>query len=310
VFISPLARRLAHEAGLDYTELEGSGPRGRIRRRDVETAIADGDGPQATPAEHPAPTPDEAPRSAHGSAPQPPSTERPKTRSIAGEGFTDVPHSRLRRTVASRLAESKRTVPHFYVRGTANVGALVGLREELNAVTSAKVSFNDLLLKAAAVAHREHPEMNVIWTDDAVRGFDQVDISVAVASERGLVTPVLRGVDSMTVTQVAGAVRDLVERANTGKLKQEELEGGCLSLSNLGMYGTEEFSAIINPPQAAILAVGAVREEPVVRDGLLEVGQVLRFVLSVDHRPVDGAVAAAWMRTFLAVVESPLRILA
>ena len=221
-----------------------------------------------------------------------------------------MPHSRVRRAVASRLSESKRTVPHFYVRGTADVRALVRLRQELNDHTSVKISFNDLLLKAVAVAHLQHPEMNVTWTDEAVRRYDHVDISVAIASERGLVTPVLRGVDTMTVTEIAGTVRDFVERAGTGRLKQDELEGGSFSLSNLGMFGTEEFSAIINPPQAAILSVGAIREEPVVRNGKVKAGSVVHVVLSVDHRPVDGAVAADWMRTFLAVLESPLRILA
>ncbi len=295
LFISPLARRLAAEADLDASHITGSGPNGRIRKRDVEAALAGG-GPSGTPQ----PSRAEPPGSSVAGSAGPPASDAP---------FTDVPHSRLRRTVAARLTESKQSVPHFYVRGTADVGALVALREQLNDGAPVKVSFNDLLLKAVAQAHRRHPEMNVIWTDDAVRTFESVDVAVAIASRRGLVTPVLRGVDTMSLTEVASAVRDVAERADAGTLKQRELEGGTISLSNLGMFGVEEFSAIINPPHAAILAVGAIREEPVARNGSLEVGRVLHLVLSVDHRPVDGAVAAAWMQTLLALLERPAQIL-
>jgi pyruvate dehydrogenase E2 component (dihydrolipoamide acetyltransferase) len=296
LFISPLARRLAGEAGLDPTALVGTGPNGRIRKRDVEAALAAPAEPVAAPTAPDVPAPVGA---------------RANGRALRGHhGYSEVPHSRLRRAVASRLSHSKQTVPHFYVRGTADVGALVALRREINDQSPVKVSFNDLMLKAVAVAHQRHPDMNVTWTDDAVRRYDHVDLSVAIASERGLVTPVLRGVETMTVTQIAGSVRDFVDRANAGRLRQDELEGGTFSLSNLGMFGTQEFSAIINPPQAAILSVGAIREEPVVRDGQITVGHVVHVVLSVDHRPVDGAVAADWMRTFLAVLESPLSILA
>jgi len=221
-----------------------------------------------------------------------------------------VEHTKLRRAVASRLTHSKQTVPHFYVRGSARVDRLVALRKEINQGATVKVSFNDLVLKAAAATHVLHPGVNVSWTEEAVQRYQRVDIAVAIASERGLVTPVLRGVESMTVTSVAASVQDFVQRANDGKLRQDELEGGSLSVSNLGMYGTEEFSAIINPPQAAILAVGAIRDEVVAVDGKPEVCKMLRFVLSVDHRPVDGALAAAWMRTFIEILEHPVRIVA
>ncbi len=172
------------------------------------------------------------------------------------------------------------------------------------------MSLNDLLLKAAAAAHVQVPEMNVVWTPDAVRRFDTVDLAVAVATERGLLTPVVRDVASLSVTTLAARVRDLVERARNGRLRQEELEGGAMSVTNLGMFGTEEFAAIINPPHAAILAVGAVRQEPVVEDGTLAVGRVLRVTLSVDHRPVDGVVAARWLSALVDLVEHPVRILA
>ena len=305
LFISPLARRLAKEAGLDSSHVTGTGPKGRIRKRDVEAALAsvasEQEQPQSTDAEAseasiPTATDATIPHS------QIPHTETP---------HAVIPHTRMRRAIASRLTESKQTVPHFYVRGTAHVDALVALRADINAGSPAtKVSFNDLLLKAVAVAHRRHPEMNVVWTDDAIHGFDHVDIAVAVASERGLVTPVLRSVDTMRVTEVACAVRSLAERANAGKLKQDELEGGTISLSNLGMFGVEEFTAVINPPHAAILSVGAIREEPVVRGGKIEVGHVLHLVASVDHRSADGAIAAAWMGTLLATIERPVQILA
>ncbi len=299
LFISPLARRLAVEAGLDASQLVGTGPKGRIRKRDVEAALAGGTGGSSAGAQ-PSTTDPARPR------------ESPAADAAGGGtgGFTDAPHTRVRRAVAARLTESKQTVPHFYVRGTANVEALVALRAQLNDEAPVKISFNDLLVKAVAVAHRRHPELNVIWTDDAVRAFEHVDIAVAIASERGLVTPVLRGVDTMSLTEVAEAVRAFAERADAGTLKQRELEGGTVSLSNLGMFGVEEFSAIINPPHASILSVGAIREEPVVREGGLGVGRVLHLVLSVDHRPVDGAAAAAWMRTFLSLLERPVQILA
>lgn len=294
IFISPLARRLAQEASLEPSTITGTGPRGRIRKRDVEAALAES-ASGGTGASRPADPVSE---------PGPVAQGEPSSRS------TDVPHTRLRRAVAARLGESKRTVPHFYLRGTADVGALMALRAELNDGAPVKVSVNDLLVKAIAVAHGRHPEMNAVWTDDAVRRFDAVDVALAVASERGLVTPVLRGVDAMSVTQVARTVRDLVDRANAGRLRQDELEGGTISLSNLGMFGVEEFSAIINPPHAAILAVGAIREEAVVRNGELAIAHVLHVVLSVDHRPVDGAVAADWMRTFLTILERPVQMLA
>jgi pyruvate dehydrogenase E2 component (dihydrolipoamide acetyltransferase) len=257
-FASPLARRLAKESNLAIDEITGTGPGGRIVRRDVEAAIA-----------------------------------------------SPVPHSRMRQAIATRLSDSARTVPHFYLRATVRVDKLLKLRKRLT-----DVSVTDLMIKAAAVAHVRVPELNVIWTPEAVQTFSSVDISVAVATDRGLVTPVVTGVEARSVSSVASVTRDLVERARTGRLRQDELEGGTLTVTNLGMYGTEEFAAIINPPQAAILAIGAAREEPVVRKGKLAVGTVVRCTLSVDHRPVDGATAARWLAAFVDTVEHPIRILA
>jgi pyruvate dehydrogenase E2 component (dihydrolipoamide acetyltransferase) len=276
IFASPLARRLAKERGLELAELVGTGPGGRIVRRDVEGAKV------AAPAPAPA--------------------------AAVSAAVTDVPHTPMRRAIARRLTESKQTIPHFTVRATLRADALLRLRADLAAIGT-KVSVTDLLVKAAARAHTAVPRMNAIWTPDAMRVFPSVDVSVAVATETGLLTPVVRGVERLSVGEVAGAVRDVVERARGGKLRQDELEGGALTITNLGMYGTEEFAAIINPPQSAILAVGAGRQEPVVVDGELTVGTVIRVTLSADHRVIDGALAAEWMAAFVATVEEPLRLL-
>jgi pyruvate dehydrogenase E2 component (dihydrolipoamide acetyltransferase) len=291
IFSSPLARKLAREAGLDVTVLTGTGPNGRIVRRDVEAAVASG----AASVTSPAPAPTSAP------AAQP---------VIAAGGFTDIPHSRLRRAIANRLTESKTTAPHFYVRGSADVSALLRMREEINTGAELRISVNDLLIKAIAKAHTSVPGLNVIWLPDAIRQFASVDISVAIATPGGLVTPVVRGADRLSVTEISRIVKDFAERGRAGRLQQQELEGGTVSISNLGMFGTEDFAAIINPPQASILAVGATREEPVVRDGQLGIGTVMRYTLSVDHRPVDGVLAAEWMREFTMLLEHPAKILA
>jgi pyruvate dehydrogenase E2 component (dihydrolipoamide acetyltransferase) len=215
----------------------------------------------------------------------------------------------MRRAVAARLTESKATAPHFYVRGSARVDELLRIRAELNDGADVRVSVNDLVVKAVARAHQLVPEMNVVWTGEAIRSFSGVDVAVAVATDAGLVTPVLTAVEQRSITAVATATQDFAARARAGRLQQSELEGGSITVTNLGMYGVEEFAAILNPPQAAILAVGAARAEPVVTDGRLEPATVLRVTLSVDHRPVDGATAARWMGAFLGLLERPVRIL-
>ena len=224
--------------------------------------------------------------------------------------YTEVPHSRLRRLVASRLTESKTTAPHFYLRASVRVDALLALRAEINEGAEIRVSVNDLVVKAVGAAHQLVPELNVTWTADAVRAYASVDVAVAVATEHGLVTPVVHGVQDLSVTAVARTVRDVAERARAGRLQQHELEGGTISVTNLGMYGIEEFAAIINPPQSSILAVGAARQEPVVVEGRVEVATVMRLTLSVDHRPADGVVAARWMAALVELLEHPARILA
>jgi pyruvate dehydrogenase E2 component (dihydrolipoamide acetyltransferase) len=277
IFASPLARRLARDAGLPLAGLRGTGPGGRIVRRDVEAASTGRTAAAAAPVSSPA-------------------------------AFTDVPHTPMRRAIARRLTESKQTIPHFTVRATLRVEELLRLRAGLNAVGT-KFSVTDLLLKAAARAHTVVPRMNAIWTPDATRTFSSVDLAVAVATPTGLLTPVVRGVEGLPVAAIAATVGDLVARAREGRLRQDELEGGTFTLTNLGMFGTEEFAAIINPPQSAILAVGAARQEPVVQGGELAVGTVVHVTLSADHRVIDGALAAEWMAAFVASVEEPLRLL-
>jgi pyruvate dehydrogenase E2 component (dihydrolipoamide acetyltransferase) len=286
IFASPLARRLARDAGLSLDGIVGTGPGGRIVRRDVQAA---GSGRHAAPAPAVVPTP--VPAAA-----------------VPAAAFTDVPHSPMRRAIARRLTESKQTIPHFTLRATLRADELLRLRTGL-ADVGTKVSVTDLLVKAAAQAHVAVPRMNAIWTPDATRTFSSVDVSVAVATETGLLTPVVRGAEALPVAAIAGAVRDVVARARAGKLRQDELEGGSLTITNLGMYGTEEFAAIINPPQSAILAVGAARQEPVVVDGALTVATVVHVTLSADHRVIDGALAAEWMAALVRSVEEPLRLL-
>jgi pyruvate dehydrogenase E2 component (dihydrolipoamide acetyltransferase) len=313
VFSSPLARKLAREAGLAVEQLAGTGPGGRIVRRDVAAALADRAPTPVTEspaALTPTPTPTPSPVIESPNPPPPATLFVDAPQLVDAPQFVDVPHSRMRRAIAARLTQSVTQAPHFSVRGSARVDGLLALRAELNATGGPKVSITDLVLVAAARAHERVPDLNVGWTPDAVRRFTGVDIAVAVATDRGLVTPVLRGLERLRVSQVAVASADLIARARAGRLQQHELEGGSLTVTNLGGYGIEDFTAIINPPQAAILAVGATRQEAVVVDGELAVATVLRFTVSVDHRPVDGAVAAQWVAAFTTLLEHPPALLA
>lgn len=216
----------------------------------------------------------------------------------------------MRRAIARRLTESKTTIPHFYMATECVVDELLELRKRINENVPAKVSVNDLVIMAVAAAFRDVPEANVTWSDEGLVAHGSVDISIAVATEGGLVTPVMRGVDGKRLSDVARESRDLAQRARDRRLRQDELEGGVLSVSNLGMYGTLEFSAIINPPQSGILAVGAARPQPVARDGAVAVATVLRCTLSVDHRAIDGALAARWLAAFTNRMENPLGAIA
>lgn len=289
LFASPLVRRLAAERGIDLAEVPGSGPRGRIVRRDLDAWTP------APEERHPEPAP---------AAPE------PLAPAAAGSEYEDVPHTGMRRAIARRLTESKSTVPHFYLQADCRVDALLALRAQINAGREQRISVNDLVVKAVAGAMRDVPEANAIWTPDATRRFSAADIAVAVSVPGGLLTPVVRQADRLSIGELAATVRDLATRAREGRLKQNELEGGSFAVSNLGMYGTTSFSAIINPPHAGILAVGAATRRPVVEeDGSLAAATVMSVTLSADHRVLDGALAAQWLAAFVARIENPLQIL-
>ena len=281
VQIEPRARRAAKELGIDLTLVTGSGPNGRIIEEDVRTWKA-------------------------------PSTEPMAPSAIASPvGGRAVKHTGMRRTIASRLTESKQSVPHFYLKASCEVDLLLALRRQINAgYPEAKVSLNDFVVRAVALALRRVPEANVSWTEQAMLHFDQIDLSVAVATPRGLVTPVVRAVDAKPIVALAGEIRALAARGREGKLRPDEYEGGSATISNLGMYGTEEFAAIINPPQASILAIGAAEKRAIVRDDLVVPATIMTVTLSVDHRAIDGAVAAELLKAFRLLIEQPALILA
>lgn len=281
---SPLARRLAAQHGLDLARLSGSGPYGRIVKIDIERAL------QAAPVAA-------APEATNAVV------------AAAASAYTEVPHSNMRRTIARRLTESKSTIPHFYLTVDCRMERLLALRSEVNAGSDLKISVNDFIVRAVAVALREVPQANVGWTDTAMRQYAQADVAVAVSTDTGLITPIVRGADRKSLSQISAEIADLATRARAGQLRPEEYQGGSFSVSNLGMYGVGEFSAIINPPQAAILAVGASKQLPVVENGELKVGTVMRCTLSVDHRAIDGALAAQWLAAFQRAIEAPLSML-
>lgn len=277
-FASPLARRLAAQWHVNLLDVQGTGPRGRIVRRDVEAAR------------------DRAPVAA---APQ-----------ASRAAVRRVPHSGMRRAIARRLTESKQQVPHFYLTVDCRMDALLALRAQANQGGAVKLSVNDFIVRAAALALREVPEVNASWHDDAIEFHAGADISVAVATDGGLVTPIVRDADVKPLSAIAAEIVELAGRAKVNRLKPEEFTGGSLTVSNLGMYGIKQFAAIINPPQAAILAVGAAERRPVVDDnGDLKAATVMTVTLSADHRVVDGAVGARWLAAFRALIEAPVRIL-
>lgn len=271
-FASPLARKLARQAGIPLEDLHGSGPRGRVVKRDIERAQAARD-------------------------------------AAVNAAFEAIPHTPMRATIARRLTESKQHIPHFYLRGKCRMEALYALREQLKHAGH-KFSINDFVIKAAACTLRDLPDTNVIWTDSAMQRYRQVDISVAVAIPGGLITPVLHAVNAMSLSQLSTTMAELASRARESRLLPHEYQGGTFSISNLGMYGITDFAAIINPPQSAILAVGASNRVPVVEpDGSLGAGVVMEYTLSVDHRAIDGALAAKWMARFQEYMEHPATML-
>jgi pyruvate dehydrogenase E2 component (dihydrolipoamide acetyltransferase) len=304
IFASPLVRKIAGERGIDLAAIAGTGPNGRIVRRDLDQFLATA---WAQPAERGAVAAGEIPGDVpqdgrQESAPRPSLPQGPPL----PHGDRLVPHTPMRRAIARRLTESKATTPHFYMVTECVVDELLELRKRINESSPVKISVNDFVVMAAGAAFRDVPEANVTWSDDGLVEHGSVDISIAVATEGGLVTPVLRGVDGKRLSDIARESRDLAGRARERRLRQEELEGGTLSVSNLGMYGTLEFSGIINPPQSGLLAVGAAKQQPVVADGAVTVATVMRCTLSIDHRALDGALAARWLAAFTTRLEQPL----
>jgi pyruvate dehydrogenase E2 component (dihydrolipoamide acetyltransferase) len=305
VFASPLARRMAAQAGIDLSALKGSGPNGRIVRADIEAVRkgAPAAAPTATPTQTQAPAP----------APRPPA---PMTAASIAAPHKLVPHSSMRKIIARRLTEAKSTIPHFYISMDIEIDALIALQNQLNAKSPARdqpgayfITINDLVIRAAGATLRRIPEVNASWTDDGMVLYDDVDISVAVAIPDGLITPIIRRADQKGLLTISREMRDLATRARSGKLKPEEYQGGGFSISNMGMFSVNEFSAIINPPQSAILAVATGAKKPVVKNDALAIATVMTCTLSVDHRVVDGALGARWLREFRTIVEDPLSLM-
>lgn len=292
---SPLARRLAAEHGVELSGLSGSGPKGRIVRLDVEHTLADRSSTRVPPLEEP------------GKQSVPDTAHVP-----LGIGDYEVlPLSSMRRTIARRLHEAKTTVPHFYLEAECEMAPLIALRAQCNEgrEAGARLSINDFVVKAVALALRAVPDMRCIWNQEALLRPYAVDVAVAVATEGGLITPILRDADRKSLGSLSEEIRSLSVRARDGRLKPEEYQGGCFSVSNLGMYGVKNFSAIINPPQSGILAVGAVTRRPVERGDAIAFSEGMNCTLSVDHRAVDGAVGAQWLAAFKNGIENPMSLL-
>jgi len=311
IFASPLARRMAQQAGFDLSALKGSGPNGRIVKADIEAAQKGARPPQPiAAAAAPAAAPGVAPPAAPSVQPAP----APRAAVIAAPHHL-LPISSVRKIIARRLTEAKQQIPHFYLSMNIEIDALLKLRSDLNAKSATegpgafKLSVNDLIIKAAAIALRRVPKANASYTEDGIVLYDDVDISVAVAIPDGLITPIIRKADQKGLAQISNEMKDLIARAKTGKLKLEEFQGGGFSISNLGMYGVSEFAAVINPPQGAILAVGAGEQRAVVKNDTIGIATMMTCTLSVDHRVVDGALGAEWLAAFKAIVEDPLSLM-
>ena len=309
-FASPLARRIAKDAGVDVSAVAGTGPHGRVVKADVDAAIAGG-GAKAAPAAKPA----------AGAAPAPKSMSDEQVLKLFEEGSYElVPHDNMRKTIARRLVEAKATIPHFYLTIDCDLDALLALRAELNAaspmrktekgeVPAYKLSVNDMVIKAMALALRDVPTANVSWTETAMVQHKTVDVGVAVSIPGGLITPIIRHADTKTLSTIANEMKDLAARARNKKLKPEEYQGGTTAVSNLGMFGVKDFAAVINPPHATILAVGAGEQRAVVKKGEIKIATIMSVTLSTDHRAVDGALGAELMVAFKRYIENPMGML-
>jgi len=297
VFASPLAKRIAKEKGIDLSAIKGSGPHGRIVKADLDKAPAGAAAPKAA--------------AAGGSFT--PATSSVNAQALAdayGIPYTLTPNSGVRKVIARRLSESKQTVPHFYLTVDCELDALLSLRKQLNdSMDGLKISVNDFIIKATAVALQKFPAANVSWTDDNIVQYTRADVSVAVATPNGLITPIIVDAASKSLKVISSEMKDLGARAKEGKLKPQEFQGGTISVSNLGMFGISQFSAIINPPQAAILAVGAGEERVIAKGGQMKIANVMTVTASFDHRAIDGAVGAEYLQVFKKLIENPMGLL-
>jgi pyruvate dehydrogenase E2 component (dihydrolipoamide acetyltransferase) len=305
VFASPLARRLAKEAGIDVGRIAGSGPHGRVIARDVDAAKS-GKGLKAAPG---------APAAAPSAPAIAPSMSDQQVRALFEEGsYQVVPHDGMRRTIAQRLTQSTQTIPHFYLTIDCNIGKLLAAREEINAAApkdkdgkpAYKLSVNDFVIKALAVALQRIPDANVSWTESGMLKHKHSDVGVAVAMPGGLITPIIRKAESKSLSTISNEMKDFAARARARKLKPHEYQGGTTAVSNLGMYGIKDFTAVINPPHATILAVGAGEERAIVKNGKIEAAHIMSVTMSCDHRAVDGALGAELIGAFKALIENPV----
>jgi pyruvate dehydrogenase E2 component (dihydrolipoamide acetyltransferase) len=292
LIVSPLAARMAAEAGVDLRSLTGSGPGGRIVKRDIEAAMSKGQAPAIAAAP------------ATGAVVKFPARQ---TGTTEASPYVDEPISEMRRIIAKRLVTSLGPIPHFFLTTEIEMDRAAEMRRNINELDpELKLSINDIIIKVAAAALVAHPQVNASFQDKTVRYYERADIGVAVAIEDGLITPVVRSADQKSLSQISQEVRDLAERARKRKLRPEEYTGASFSISNLGMFGIDEFTAVINPPEGAILAVGAITAKPVVRDGEIVVRQIMRVTMSCDHRVIDGATGAKFLQTFKKILENPL----
>ena len=284
---SPLAKKIASETGVDIRQVAGSGEGGRIVKRDIETFV-----PAAVSA-----------------SPQAASSQAGGTPALGQESFTEEKVSQMRKIIAKRLAESKYSAPHFYLTMEINMDKAIEARKSMNEFGTAKISFNDLVIKAAAAALRQNPKANSSWLGDKIRYNDHIHIGMAVAVEEGLLVPVIRFADQLSLSQISNQAKSLGQKAKNKELQPKDWEGNTFTISNLGMFGIDEFTAIINPPDACILAVGGIKETVIVKEGQMKIGNVMKVTLSCDHRVVDGAVGSAFLQTLKGLLEDPVRIL-
>jgi pyruvate dehydrogenase E2 component (dihydrolipoamide acetyltransferase) len=301
ILASPLARRMAGDKKIELADVKGTGPRGRVIKADIVNFKG-------------ASSPANASSQASATAPQAAKSSGPDAKAMAdmlGMAYTELPNDNMRKTIAKRLLESKQTVPHFYLSIECQIDTLLKTRAEINSKANGdfKLSVNDFIIKACANALHAYPKANVSWTDSAILQYESADISVAVSTPNGLITPIVKGAHHKGLKQISSEVKDMAGRAREGKLKPEEYQGGTFSVSNLGMFGISEFSAIINPPQACILAVGAGEQKPYVKDGSVQIGTFMKCTLSVDHRAVDGAVGAEYLQVLKQYIENPISML-